>query len=58
MSSIQCRGGSGVSSVATVILTSVPQRLHRYWSFTLRNSPTGGGSGSGVASIRSMAMPA
>ena len=54
---MQWRGGSGFSSVATVILTSVPHKLHRYWSFTFRSSPAGGGSGIGVASARSIAMP-
>ena len=57
MSSMQWRGGSGLSSVATVIRTSVPQRLHRYCSLTFRSSPTGGGSGSGVASVRRTARP-
>ncbi len=57
MSSWQWRGGSGSSSVAKVMRTSVPQSEQRYWIFTLRISPAGGGSGSGVESDRNMPSP-
>ena len=47
MSSRQCLGGGGSSSGAIVNLSSTPQTLHRYLTFTLRISPAGGGGGSG-----------
>src|SRR3546814_13578969 len=57
MSSRQCLGGSGISSFAAVMRTSVPQMLHRYMLFTLRSSPAGGGSGTGSASPPTIAKP-
>src|SRR3546814_3807790 len=57
MSSRQCLGGSGISSFAAVMRTSVPQMLHRYMIFTLRSSPAGGGSGTGSASPPNIANP-
>ena len=57
ISDIQCRGGSGLSSVATVIRTSLPHDEHRKLSLTFLNSPAGGGYGRGVAKSRKILKP-
>src|SRR5918994_1579863 len=57
MSSWQWRGGSGTSSLALVMRTSVPQIEHRNVNRTLRSSPGGGGGGGGVASPDSIENP-
>ena len=44
---MQHRGASGDWSGASVIRTSVPQSEHRYDRLTRRNSPGGGGAGTG-----------
>ena len=54
---MQWRGGGGSSSGANVMRNSSPHSEHRYLTLTLRNSPSGGGSGSGVVIERSMPVP-
>jgi hypothetical protein len=48
MSSWQCRGGLGISSLATVMRTSVPHNEQRKPILTLRSSPAGGGRRDGA----------
>src|SRR4029077_19187927 len=57
MSSMQWRGGSGTSSVASVILICAPHTEQRYFRLTLRISPSGGGGGSGGPRPRSNPTP-
>ena len=57
ISSMQWRGGSGTSSFAEVIRTSVPQIEHRKRIFTFRSSPGGGAAGIGRTSPPSIIRP-
>ena len=54
---MQCRGGGGFSSGASVSLSSTPQTLQRYRTLMRRISPLGGGGGSELVMLRNMPSP-